>query len=265
MKNITVNSFVKMACLPVIAAMLVSSCIDKENTPGDGEESGCRPARYPCPMPEVVDLGLSVKWASCNLGVSSPEEYGDYFAWGETVPYYEPGYAQEEYPVWKDGILNAYWWPDYRFCSNWLSNTVQLTKYNVLSSYGPVDNKTILEPDDDAATVNLGKGWRIPTEPEWIELFQNCTLTIASENGIKGARFTSKKPGYTDNSIFLPASGLRSGIRIYHKDSVNIYYWSSSLDKEYPDKAWHCLVNSESAGIGDMDRFDGLPIRPVKD
>ena len=141
---------------------------------------------------EYVDLGLSVKWATCNVGASKPEEYGDYFAWGETQP------------------KNTYDWSTYKWCNG--SYDTQ-TKYCTKSSYGTVDNKTQLELSDDAARANWGGSWRMPTDAEMTELREQCTWTWTTQNGVYGYKVTSKKSGYTNKSIFLPAAGYRSSVR----------------------------------------------------
>ena len=153
--------------------------------------------------PEYVDLGLSVKWATCNVGATSPEEYGDYFAWGETQP--------------KD----YYDWDTYKYGSK------IVTKYCTKSSAGTVDNKTTLELSDDAARVNWGGKWRMPTRAEQDELrnTSNCTWTWTTQNGVKGYKVTSKKNG---NSIFLPATGYRGYDDLYNAGSFG-NFWSSSL------------------------------------
>ena len=98
-----------------------------------------------------VDLGLSVKWAKCNLGATSPEGYGDYFAWGETEPYYEEGNAQKtDRVIWKGGKALGYDWNSYRWCEGTYNS---LLKYNNNGSFGVVDNKVFLDPEDDAAHV----------------------------------------------------------------------------------------------------------------
>jgi hypothetical protein len=132
-----------------------------------------------------VDLGLSVKWATCNIGASSPEEYGDYFAWGETEP--------------KD----VYDWSTYKWC-NGSQNT--LTKYCTKREYGVVDNKTALELEDDAAHVNWGGEWRMPTKAELEELRTKCTWLPAKINGVSGREIT----GPNGNTLFLPYSGYCS-------------------------------------------------------
>jgi hypothetical protein len=137
------------------------------------------------PNHPYVDLGLSVKWATYNIGASSPEEYGDYFAWGETEP--------------KD----VYDWSTYKWC-NGSQNT--LTKYCTKREYGVVDNKTALELEDDAAHVNWGGEWRMPTKAELEELRTKCTWLPAKINGVSGREIT----GPNGNTLFLPYSGYCS-------------------------------------------------------
>ena len=129
-----------------------------------------------------VDLGLSVKWATCNLGANSPEEYGDYYAWGETE-------TKEKYD-W-----STYVW--------YKGNIRTLTKYKI-SDTGKIDNKMTLDLEDDIAHIKLGGAWRMPTYGEVKELLNNCTLQVEQYNGVTGQKFTSKING---NSIFLPSAG----------------------------------------------------------
>ncbi len=156
---------------------------------------------------EYIDLGLSVKWATMNVGASNPEDYGDYFAWGETEP--------------KD----VYDWSTYKWCNG---SYTSLTKYNTSSSYGTVDNKTKLELSDDAAHVNWGGAWRMPTDAELTELREQCTWTWTRQNGVNGCKVMSKSNG---NSIFLPAAGFRNYSSLYNAGS-SCYYWSNSLDTD---------------------------------
>ena len=189
---------------------------------------------------EYVDLGLSVKWATCNVGATKPEEYGDYFAWGEVEP------------------KEVYDWTTYKWC-NGSSNT--LTKYNNKSSYGTVDNKTILELCDDAARANWGGNWRMPTKAEQDELRENCTWTWTNQNGISGYKVTSNKSGYTGKSIFLPAAGYGSDSSLNSVGSVS-FYWSSSLTG-YPYKAFVLNFRSDNVGRGEDNRVYGQSVRPV--
>ena len=188
-----------------------------------------------------MDLGLSVKWATMNVGASKAEDYGSHFAWGETTT--------------KDN----YSWSTYKYCNG---SETSLTKYNNSSSRGTVDNKTQLELTDDAAAVNWGGAWRMPTDAELTELREQCTWTWTTQNGVNGYKVTSKKSGYTNNSIFLPAAGYRDGSALYRAGS-RADYWSSSLDPDNPDGAWFAWFNSSSVYRGCISRHFGHSVRPV--
>ena len=188
---------------------------------------------------EWVDLGLSVKWATCNIGAESPEDYGDYFAWGETEP------------------KSDYSWSTYKHCDNGSSS--KLTKYNVGSSWGTVDNKTTLELEDDAARVNWGGSWRMPTRAEQDELREKCTWTWTTLNGIKGYKMTSKSNG---NSIFLPAAGYRNGTDVFPAGSYGVY-WSSSLSSDGPFHAYFLDFYSDYVYWDGYDRYYGHAVRAV--
>ena len=210
-------------------------------------------------IPDCVDLGLSVCWASCNLGAGKPVEYGDYYAWGEIDPYYS-----QDHLTWKDGKTGGYNWASYKWC-NGSSST--LTKYNTDSSRGNVDNKTVLEPEDDVAHVRLGGKWRMPTYAEWDELrnTSNCSWTWTTINGVNGYKVQSKKSGYTDNWIFLPAYGYRRDTRLTGVGSLG-YYWSSSLYTDRPYGAWSVYFNSDYVyGKYGYYRYYGFSVRPVSE
>ena len=210
-------------------------------TGASGIPTGWTVITYP-PVPEAVDLGLSVKWASFNLGASAPEEYGDYYAWGEIEP------------------KSDYSWETYKWCNG---SSKTLTKYNTKTNNGTVDNKTTLDPEDDAAYVNLGGTWRMPTSTEFLELIDNCDEVWTTENGVNGRRFTSKKAGYTDKSIFIPAAGYRSGSALGSAGSDG-NYWSSSLGTDYPGSAYYLYFDSSDVGVYYYGgRYFGRPIRPV--
>ncbi len=188
---------------------------------------------------EYVDLGLSVKWATCNVGATTPEEYGDYFAWGEVEP--------KEY----------YDWSTYKYGTDYN----QLTKYCTKSSYGKdgfTDNKTVLDPEDDAATANWGGAWRMPTKAEQDELRNNCTWTWTTQNGVNGYKVT----GPNGNSIFLPAAGYVYEGTFLIAGSLGDY-WSSSLNTGTPDYAYYVDFGSVYVGWDRDDRYNGLSVRPV--
>ena len=162
-----------------------------------------------------VDLGLpsGILWATCNVGADSPEGYGNFYAWGETQP--------------KSDYTTA----NYKWCSGDLSS---LTKYCTDSYYGIVDNKTILDKEDDAAHVNLGGNWRMPTREERDELYKNCTWKKTKYKGINGYVVISKING---NMLFIPASGC-FGNSIYFNEGEYANYWTSSVNLSIPNEAY---------------------------
>ena len=187
---------------------------------------------------EYVDLGLSVKWATCNVGATKPEEYGDYFAWGETQP------------------KSTYSWSAYKYCNG---SATTLTKYCTNSDFGTIDNKTVLEAADDAARANWGGSWRMPTDAELTELREQCTWTWTTQNGVYGYKVTSKKNG---ESIFLPAAGCRGASSLYFAGSYG-YYWFSSLSTDSPSDAFSLYFNSSNVDRDRSHRCYGLSVRPV--
>ena len=194
-----------------------------------------------------MDLGLSVKWATFNVGACSPECYGDYFAWGATEQLYYAGYAQSSSPVWKSGKSDGYCYVNahYQTANTTSYSSTRWTKYlgSTTSSYKDASAtdanalKTVLDPEDDAAHVNWGGAWRMPTKTEQDELRDNCTWTWTTINGIEGYKVQSNKPGYTDRWIFLPAAGCRSGTFLRSVGSYGLY-WSSSLNTDDPSGAY---------------------------
>ncbi len=213
---------------------------------GTGIKATCSVVvRGPCPA-GAVDLGLSVYWATCNLEtsgfVSSPEKYGRYYSWGETA------------------TKSSYSWSTYKWCNG--SGTT-LTKYNNSSSYGTVDNKTVLDLADDVAHEKLGGNWRMPTDAEWTELRTECTWTWTTNyngTGVKGRIVTASN----GNSIFLPAAGDRSGTSLLF-DGTRGSYWSSSLNTDDPSNA--CKVHFLDGPVygGSYDRYRGSSVRPVSE
>ena len=195
---------------------------------------------------DYVDLGLpsGTLWATCNVGASSPEEYGDYFAWGETTT---------------KGTYNTYNWSTYKYCKGIPST---LTKYCTRSSDGTVDNKTELEPSDDAATANWGCGWQMPSREQCDELYNSSytTTTWTTMNGVEGRMITSKSNG---NSIFLPAAGYRYDPNLYNAGSDG-YYWSRSLDTSLSECAYYQYSGSSSIDTGRKSRYHGQSVRPVR-
>ena len=202
------------------------------------------------PTPTLVDLGLSVKWASFNLGASKPTEYGGYYQWAGT-----------------EDVSDLSIYLDLSNCPYHTSSDARngWTKYNTESSYGTVDHKGSLESMDDAASVVLGGKWRMPTYAEWKELTNssNCSWTWTTIDGVEGYKVQSKKSGYTDNWIFLPAAGLRSSGYLYHVGFG--YYWSSTLDTGSPESAYRIDLLSSYVSKGHAYRYYGMSIRPVSE
>ncbi len=203
-----------------------------------------QPATYMKVIKNGVDLGLSVKWASCNLGASSPEEYGNYYAWAETKP--------------RTGSSWDYKWnttPYYLSGSGNYNDDVKWRKYT------GKDGKTVLDASDDAATVALGSPWRIPTFDEIKELYNKCKWTWTSMNGNNGFQVT----GPNGNSIFLPAAGYRNGSGLYYAGAYGSY-WSSSLYTGSPYSAYSLYFSSSSRDWYYFSgyRCNGRSVRPVR-
>ena len=215
---------------------------------------------------EAVDLGLTsgTLWGTCNLGASSPEEYGDYYAWGETT------------------IKANYGWSNYKYGTS----TTKLTKYcskaaNGLSGF--TDALTTLEPADDAATAVLGSGWAMPASAEWNEIYNECYwVWTTNYNGTgkegcivyksvdkaqdkqctKGS--THEYSTATDTHIFLPAAGGYSGTRLYGAGSYGLY-WSASFDESSPYNAYDCDVTSSLVEpLNGRNRSFGQSVRPIR-
>ena len=232
-----------------VSALKEGTATISVSTVDGGKMAECVVTVVPMQVAEAIDLGLSVKWASFNLGSTRPEVFGSYFAWGETEP------------------KSDYYWSTYKWCNG---SDKTLTKYCTSGWWywagsGSPDGKTVLDLEDDAAHVNWGDSWRMPTDAEWTELREYCTWTWTSNyngTGIKGAIVTSKKTGYTDKSIFLPAAGHRGGIGLDDVGSIG-RYWSPSLATVKPIYAWYVYFGSGGVDRRDYDRCLGQSVRPV--
>ena len=209
----------------------------------------------PSPV-EYVDLGLpsGLKWAKCNLGASKPSEPGDYYAWGETVP------------------KKKYTWATYKWMQSGQSELKYITKYTIADGVTDAiwydssgnfigDNKTVLDAADDAATAKLGSPWRMPTEDEFKELRENCTVIRTTQGGVEGYQVD----GPNGNAIFLPNAGFcaPSGPSAVGKQCI---YWSNSLS-EGNNSGYAAFIYFGDIGIGwylGPNRYNGLPVRPVR-
>lgn len=190
---------------------------------------------------EYVDLGLpsGTLWATCNVGASSPESYGDYFAWAETST--KSSYAPSNYKYYTKTNGN--------YC---------LTKYNTDSNNGTVDYMTSLQSNDDASTAKWGNGWRTPSKSQWEELYQNTTSTWTTQSGVKGLLLTTSK-----GSLFLPAAGYR----VFGDDiatNKHCVYWANQIDTDRTTSACQFSYHYQSGyRMASLFRGDGVPVRPV--
>ena len=193
---------------------------------------------------EYVDLGLpsGTLWATTNIGADSPEDYGDYFAWGETDGY--------------DSGKTTFDWSNYKYCKG---SETTLTKYCNKSDYGYngfTDYNNELELADDAAYVNWGKAWRMPSNQEMRELINNCTFQETTLNGVSGGRFI----GPNGNSIFLPYGGYQA--EALHNNGSWGQYWSRFLNSGRGALILD-LINNECY-MSARERCTGHSIRPVR-
>ena len=211
--------FLKFLALTLVVALGFSSC---KPDGGDGKHQGH----------EYVDLGLSVKWATRNIGAKSPEDYGRYFAWGETT-------TKETY--------------DYDNCPTYGLSTSEL------QSQGYIDSEGKLTAQYDAARANWGGTWRMPTKAEYNELLNICTWIWTTQNGVNGYKVT----GPSGASIFLPAAGRRSGSSLNSAGSYG-FYWRSAPSSSYDGiYAFGLHFYNDYHGMHYYYRFNGLSVRPV--
>ena len=209
---------------------------------------------------DCVDMGDGLLWATCNVGAVNPWDYGDYFAWGDPMP------------------KSDYSWATYKHMINSLSSWLYITKYQIADRqtsaiwyYDEIftgDGKTTLEHSDDAASVNWGNPWRMPTDAEWTNLrdTQKFVWTWTEDyngTGVKGMIVTSVLPGYMGNQIFLPAAGWREGTSLNEANSY-AYYWSSSLSEDFSGEACCVFINPYSFGNSSVPRYNGRSVRPVR-
>ena len=186
--------------------------------------------------PELVDLGLSVKWAAWNLGASSAEERGDLCLWGDDQI---GDYSGREYKWWSPGNYRTFY-----------EDFMSLQGYNLFESLGVVDNRGVLSPEDDIVSIKLGDKWRIPTLKEWEELNNNCVIWPVKNyknTGVAGHLFESKVPGYEGNSVFLPSYS-------------SAYYWSATVA---PSIYESYIFWAESLNFPKIERGSLCAIRPV--
>ena len=223
------NYFLRFCAPLLLMAFVATSCRDYNITIPRSEPSG---TYTECPdnnHPHMIDLGLpsGTKWACCNVGADKPEDYGDYFAWGETKPKEVYNWDTYEYGSSYDNVIN-------------IGSDIAGTKY-------------------DAATANWGSSWRMPTLIQVNELLVKCTSEWTTCNGIYGRKFK----GSNGASIFLPAAGRRWHGELGNAGSGG-YYWSSSLHVSGPYDAGGLYFDSGDAHWYYYDRDVGYSVRPVR-
>lgn len=204
----------------------------------------------------AVQMGLSVKWASCNVGASNPWEYGGYYQWAGITDVA----SISSCPNWENCPYHTGSSP----YSGW-TKYVPSSNSSHWSGSGSPDNETVLHSEDDVAHVKLGKKWRMPTDAEWTELRENCIWTWTDNyngTGVPGMIVTSKKSGYTNKSIFLPAAGVRDGFDLLYEGSEGCY-WSSTLSREFSDYGYMGGICIDGPYKESDARYRGLSVRPV--
>ena len=203
------------------------------------------PPQDPEPEDDCVDLGLpsGTIWATRNVGANSPEEYGDYFAWGETEP--KDNYIWDTYK-WLESVVSGHW---------------NFIKYNTDANQGVVDDKTELDPEDDAAYVNWGSSWRMPSREQLDELMENCTWEWTQMNGVNGQLLT----GPNGKTLFFPAAGESL---VYSMGQYG-YYWSRSIFFVPPyyyftQNASNIQLGSDYMEVNCSSRCIGATVRAVR-
>ena len=237
----TIGKFFVLATVFVAAFTLGSCSRDDDEEEKTVVENNPKSVEH-----EYVDLGLpsGTLWATCNVGASKPEEYGDYFAWGEVKA--KDKFDESTYK-WYNGSYKA------------------ITKYCTDSEYGTVDNKTELLPEDDVATAHWGSSWCIPSSKQFTELIDPAYTTTAwtTQNGVNGLKITSKKNAKT---LFLPAAGERypGQKTTYGSMGESCLYWSSSLHTDRTCWAYALFASDGYLELYDGARLSGFAVRPVR-
>ena len=276
--------------IAISVALAFTACSSSDDSDSGGNESEIAP---PISIPsnlEAVDLGLpsGTKWANMNVGAYSPEEYGLFFAWGETTGYTSSVAGKTKSGNYYTGYTDhSFDWKSYKFSNSSTSSTYK--KYNT-------GNDEMLEAEDDAATANWGIAWKMPTQAQWQELKSNCYWEwAASYNGIVGCIVyeaknaahkgkmkdrsgtvfdmstwdvdTSFSGSYTTNDthIFLPAAGYRQESSLTLQGSFGCY-WSSELAEFFSFNARYLYFNFRSGEVDadcSTNRWYGQSVRAV--
>ena len=237
------NNWVIMGCMIVLFSLISTQvmCAQDDGAgrkASHGIESLCPDNNHP----HMIDLGLpsGIKWACCNIGAKSPTEYGNYYAWGETQP------------------KNVYDWSTYKW-----GKYRKFTKYCTNSDNGLngfVDNKSELDLADDAAYINWGSGWRMPSDEQMKELQDYCTIEWTTVSGVGGLLFKSNR---NNASMFFPAAGFRDESSLYNDGSCG-YYYSCTLGAIDPSGNYRLYFYSDYGHWNSWDfRYFGCSVRAV--
>lgn len=205
---------------------------------------------------EYVDMGEAGIWASCNVGATKPEEYGQYFQWADNKGWYdnEIGYTGRLFRG------KEYKWAKTTGSSTVNYRTYTVSKYCVDDAYGDIDNKLIIEPSDDGALTNMGGDWRVPTRAEWDKLFDLCNAQFTTRNGVKGTLLTLKTG--SSKSIFLPAAGKAFNDRVIWAGDYCDYTVSDDYTGVH-SKSFHCSSSYFNFDDFLVYREEGMPIRAI--
>ena len=253
------NIFRKQKWIAFIMVMTVSVAF--VSCGNDDEDNHTNEPSIPSDT-RAVDLGLSVYWAKMNVGASSPEDFGLYFAWGETKGYTSntsDGHQFDyvEYKWMTPGQSSPYWINKYQVADNWPEGCWFDSNNRFIG-----DGKTVLEPADDAARASWSGSWRMPTIEECQELINNCTAEWTMQSGVYGCKLTCRKNG---NSIFLPAGGIRASGGVLTWEGIGVY-WSSSHKTTGGGHGFNFSSNDGSSmyiSTNDYSRNTGINVRPV--
>lgn len=194
---------------------------------------------------EWVDLGLpsGTLWATCNIGATSPEGCGNYYAWGEK------------------STKSIYNWNTYKYAKGAANKLTKYINSSSFGNYGFTDNLIQLQTVDDPAVSAWGGGWRTPSKAQWNEMLAYTTIEKTVQNGVEGMLFTSKKNKQT---LFLPAAGDRWDGKLYYVGSRG-YYWSGSFNADNSREAWGLYFESYTFSMNSYYRYYGFNVRPIRE
>ena len=211
---------------------------------------------------DYVDLGLSsgTLWATCNLGAKSPEQFGDYYGWGETKPHF---YKDKWSKPLQEGYY-GYCWPNYRLCNRSFKTLTKYCCHEMYGNKGFTDNRVLLNPEDDAASVIMGRQWHIPTEEQWQELIDEGVWTWTNNyknTSVSGYIVANRYNN--DVHIFLPDAGFYDTNR-FCQGGYTGDYWSSSLDRDNSSYARFVSFHYDDCYVVRNNRYYGISIRAVR-